>query len=300
MIALGVSLRLERQALLGDPALRASGDLVETAPVLPDTEGGENEAGEEESGVSLRSFAKAFEKVFVTSGSALRIGTSAVLPGDPASSREVTLWAVRTATAPGGDGIGFGFEGGARFYAPLPPARELRDESAEIYESGAEFPARKQTMTFTRADLNAWARTALAAIDGFLTPTYTAPAFLLDQLTFADPEVEGRLAKILEHKRALAAAIGGSARPVLVEDEADPAADAAAAAKLEQALLDRLSTAFSVTAVGVLPAGAAGWNGTGGAAGHRRASTASRPPPCASRTSTRARGISRSPRRRCR
>ncbi len=251
VIPLAVALRLDRRPLLTDPALRASaGGVSDTTPVMPVTS--EDTA---DPNVSLQAFAAGFERVFATGDSVLRVGTSAALPGESAATREVTLWAVRTARTAGGAGLGFSIADTPSFYAPLPLARTLRNDSAQIdlYATGQPFPDGTETATFTGVDLNAWAQTAFAAIDGFLTPTYAAPAFLVDELTVPDAETKGRLARILAHKQAIAAAIASTAYPILGSSAADDASLRAAAEKLEQALLDRLGTAFTVTAVTVLP-----------------------------------------------
>ncbi len=248
VIPLEVALRLDRQPLLTAPALRArTGGAGDSTPVMPE--------GSSKGAASLKPFAETFEGVFTEKDWGLRVGTSAALPGDSAATRDTTVWAVRTAREKGGPGVGFSIEGDPSFYAPLPAARELANAEAEIgrYTTGKAFPDGMETRAFHGADLNAWAQTALAAIDGFLTPTYTAPAFLVDQLSGGkDPAKEGWLAKILEHKEAIAAAIAKTTRPILAGSATDSESVEAAAKKIEQALLDRLSNAFTLTAATVL------------------------------------------------
>lgn len=191
---------------------------------------------------SLDRFVAGAEAALVTSGWQLRIGTSTTAPSGGGVIRQ-TLWAVRMAK-PGGQGLGYTIEPGPSFYAPEPLAKALRDGPVAIarYETGGGLGANTETLQFAGVDLNTWARQALSAVDAFLTPTYTAPASVVD---------EPRLAKILGHRDTLAAAIARTVKPVLESSKTDEPSVAAAADRLHQALRDQLGSAFAVTAVTV-------------------------------------------------
>jgi len=246
VIPVSLSFTLTRQAALADPALRvAPGGLADRTEVLPRT----NESNDPN--VSLHDFAAKAEAVFETADWQLRIGTSAAAPG-ASGTDGLGLWAVRMAKTPG-SGLGYAIQPGASFYATEPLATALRDFPANIgvYQTGQKFPAASDALTFAGVDPNAWAQQAFSAVDAFLSATYAAPAFVVDQLLFSDPENEGYLAKILEHKKTLAGAVSSTVKPILVTSAVDKDSVDAAKDKLYQALLKQLSAASTITAITV-------------------------------------------------
>lgn len=238
VIPLRLAFTLTRQSGLVDPALRPiAGGLADTTPIHPATS-----ADSADDTVTLLAFAQAFETAFVTADWQLRVGTATS-----------DVWAVRMATTPGA-GLGYEIQSAPSFFAPKPVAVTLKSGSAEIdvYATGKPFPDSKQTLKLAGADMNAWTQTAFQEIDAFLTATYAAPAFILDQLVVPDdPEKNGYLAKILEHKRTLADAVARTVAPILESSADDAATRAAAAEKMRQALLNQLGAAFTVTAITV-------------------------------------------------
>jgi hypothetical protein len=232
-------------------SLRIEGRERETTAVRPAADAGDDPK------VFLRSFAAEFERVFEAADSTLRIGVGAPAPGAFAATRDFPLWAVRTRRAPEGPGLGFSLVDEPAFYAPQPPARSARSGEARVgaYVSNKPFPAGSRKLSFADVDLEAWAGTALGAIDDFLD-AYAEPALRVDQLTVPNPEAEGRLAKILAHKKTIARSIAARVEPILAAGAPDEASREAARGKVEEALRERLSRLSDFPAaacVAVLP-----------------------------------------------
>lgn len=263
IIKLDVAFMMRRQADLSDPALRVIEDGLEVATVirpymdLPDETDTTSSVGDGATPPpqNIGVFAAALERVFIDSAWQLRVGTGASDPDQPRTSETFSVWAVRMGRQPG---VGLTYTVGSElsYYAPMPVANELRTDTVVLngYTTGRPYPdGQTPPVTFTGVDMNVWANTALTAIDTFLTPTFASPAYILDNLLFADPENEGYVAKILEHKEKLAGAIASTVRPILVTSATDAETQAAAREKMYQALLNRLSNAYLVTAVTVVP-----------------------------------------------
>ncbi|MEV7595929.1 LysM domain-containing protein [Kitasatospora sp. NPDC089797] len=247
IVPLTLTLTLTRRDELVDPALRATPVHADTTAIMPI--GGADDSTE----VSLRTFAEGMQEAFRTADWQFRVGTSAATTAHGADDG-ATLWAVRMGLTPG-KGLGCTVQGGPGFYAPKPLATALREVTATIgrYTTGQPFTPASRSLTFTGIDPNVWARRALTAIDAFLSPTFTSPARIVDQLTTTDPERNGALPQILEQKKRLAAAIAATVAPILVDSPTDGLTLTAAADKMEQALLDHLGAAYTVSAVTVLP-----------------------------------------------
>lgn len=248
VFALSVEFTLERRPELCDPVLRVlPGGAAATAPVMPAATGGDTDPA-----LSLRAFATALESTVRTEAWTLRVGTSTPDPAtDGGAVRPV--WAVRMAGTSGA-GLGYRIGDTPAFYAPRPLSVTLADGSGPVarYEGADTGLGTSVETSFTGVDLNAWAAQALEAVDTFLGPGCTGPALVLDRLTgVADPEQNGSLARLLRAKRTLASAIARTVTPLLAASLDDPLGREAAAGTLEQALLDRLGVAYTVSAVAV-------------------------------------------------
>lgn len=259
IIELSLSFKLERQAALADPGLQSlHGGLSAKSRIAPYTTAPSSPA-DSISSQTLDVFADAFEAAFATASWQLRLGLG---PADPAQVQNdpFTVWAVRFGNE-SGTGITYGFASlpstGATFWAPAPVASSLVTASAvlSVYETGKAYPVISSPppppVTFTAVDLNIWAANVLATIDAFLSPSLATPAFIVDTLTFADPDNDGYLAQILASKESLAATIAGTVTPIFAGS--DPSGHQAAIDVLQQALLNQLSNATIVTAVIVVP-----------------------------------------------
>ncbi|CAM0553739.1 hypothetical protein EHLJMEHL_03833 [Vreelandella titanicae] len=220
--------------------------------------------------VALTEFALRFEKTFQTENWQMRVGTGSPDPSASSTSRGSTVWAVRMAKPDAATPAGIGYKIGntASYFAPLPIASNLVTIEVDLrpYETGTPYSASDSgtLTTFTSVDPNVWLEEALTAVDDVLAASFSTPLYQLDRLlgltdapeTTQDglpiePEKTGYLWRLLEHKKTLAHAISSTATSVLVggDDSLQPAA----IEKLKQALLNRLSSANSLTAVAVLP-----------------------------------------------
>ncbi len=272
IIRLDLAFMLRRRAELTDPAIRVLPDGLEVATIVrplmddtaedstipPVTDDGEPVPPSQD----ITLFADALEAVFVTADWQMRVGTGAADPSQPRTSETFSVWSVRMGS---GTGTGLTYTVGSdpSYYAPMPVATELRTDTVTLneYATGTQYPSGQTApVVFTGVDMNVWANTALSAIDNFLTPTFASPAYILDNLYFTDPEKEGYVAKILEHKRVLADAIASTVRPILVTSATDDRTKDAAREKMYQSLLNRLSNAYLVTAVVVVPVSDASTN----------------------------------------
>jgi len=267
IIELSLALTLERQSELCDSSLRAieggTSATTEIKPLMdaPSTNKGDKQESKSSSGdnpnpQNLVYFANTFEPIFQTGDWQMLVGSSAPDPSAPRGSQTPTIWAVRMGKK---QGVGFYYEIGdqASFYAPKPIAQTLETATASInnYTSGKSYPdGDSVSKTFTGVDLNSWANTALAAIDTFLAPNFANSAFIVDSLLVSDPEKDGCLAKILQHKQTLSGAIAQTTIPILNTSANDYFSLSAAREKLRQSLLNRLSNAFITTAITVFSA----------------------------------------------
>jgi hypothetical protein len=271
IIQLDVVFSLTRQAALSDPALRVLPDGLTAStticplmddptasPALQPASDGEQIPPPQD----LTAFANAFEKVFVNDDWQMRVGTGAALPDQPRTSEMFSVWAVRMGKK-SGYGLTYDIGSQASFYASQPVATELMTDTVQLYQyvTGSVYPSGETVpVSFTGVDMNVWANTALSSIDNFLTATFSSPAYIIDNLFYSDPEKDGYVARILKHKEMLANAIASTVRPILETSATDQATRGAAEEKLRQALLNRLSNAFIVTAVTVLPVSDASTN----------------------------------------
>jgi LysM repeat protein len=258
VIELSLSLSLERQKALCDASLRVIEGGTSAATVIsplmevPQTGVDCNNTNPTAPSQNIGIFADAFEGVFLTGDWQMRVGTSAPDPSQPRGKQTSAVWAVRMGKKPN---VGFHYEiqNQASFYAPKPVAKTLQTAIVSIgkYSTGSKFPGSSAKMTFTGVDLNAWANSALAAIDTFLAPGFATPAFIVDSLLNDKPEKDGYVAKILKCKEKLSNAIAATVVPILQTSADDEISLAAAQEKLRQSLLNRLSNAFITTAVTV-------------------------------------------------
>lgn len=219
--------------------------------------------------VALTEFALRFEKTFQTENWQMRVGTGSPDPSASSTGNGSTVWAVRMAKPDAATPAGIGYKIGntASYFAPLPIASNLVTIEVDLlpYETGTPYPVADSgtLITFISVDPNIWLEEVLTAVDDVLTATFSTPLYQLDRLLGLtddpatqdglpiEPEKTGYLWRLLEHKKTLANAISSTATSVLVggDDSLRPTATE----KLKQALLNRLSSANSLTAVTVLP-----------------------------------------------
>jgi LysM repeat protein len=158
------------------------------------------------------------------------------------------------------------------FFALPPLCRELisRTVKVPIYQSGGATPlSEPQQRSFRAIDVQAWASSALAAIDLVLSAPYAAPAFALTRGPDGTSEAFDRL---VAAKKTLAGKIAGGLTQIV--PTADPQPDPVAARRsLRQSLAANLTAGWDTAAVLQLPTGvSATFSGAGeDRGGHRLA-----------------------------
>jgi hypothetical protein len=241
VVPVKVTLKLARPPELvyesdGGPVKNSLENEIVIAPEL--------EAGES---VRLRSYAEAFEAAFANwdgAGGSARLavrsdrqdlGEGAALP---------PLSALRISAA---KGIDVHLEAGKAAYFSLAPLNvELVGGTAEVPVYDAELKVEKEDkMTFGGIDLDLWGEAFLAAMDEALSPAIGTTVAALDPATYGE---------LMLAKSVLAEALAAGVEPVY-EGEGALAGDRDSAREaFRQAVLGRLSAAFSLTAIAQVPA----------------------------------------------
>ncbi|CAN96288.1 hypothetical protein predicted by Glimmer/Critica [Sorangium cellulosum So ce56] len=248
IFALEVSIVVERPASQVDTAfVGTAAERISTlvSPRAAAKEGAETQA--------LAAFARDLEAAYVDGDVFLKVA-SGRSQRDTADAP--TVWIVRLRTKPGSPadpGIGFAATGPARYYAPRPLANVLisrGDVPILAYDprTGVDWDSPKET-AFSGIAMDTWGRTALAALDRFLSPDVAGAAFLID---YVDPEENGYLQKLLQVKADLAADIAQTLEPILQIpplDPDDPAPLDDASETMRQQILAKAENAYIVSAI---------------------------------------------------
>ncbi|MFF5210125.1 LysM peptidoglycan-binding domain-containing protein [Streptosporangium sp. NPDC000396] len=228
---LEVTVTIARQPDLADAAATAGGltDVVSaTSALVPDLADYGDLAG----------FATAIE----TALAPLRLKLAAGPDPDGAQRR---LWMIDF----GSDGFAQVAVQGTtpRFYALPPIGRELTSGpvSIKLYDpKTGTLSDDPVTRTFASIHLDTWMRTALEAIDLFLSPVVAAPAFRLNPSAFTT---------LVQSKGVIAAALRDRVAEILLDPAPDPAGLAAAQQALYESMLTTLSSAYTTDAVVQFP-----------------------------------------------
>ncbi|MCU9952106.1 LysM peptidoglycan-binding domain-containing protein [Burkholderia sp. BKH01] len=196
--------------------------------------------------LGLAAFATTFEQALSTPGAfRLKVATGMDRTLPALSGAGSSVWAVRLGLA-AGQAISYAITdaGHPAVFAPQPASNRLISRTqVPIYDytTGKGISATPSRHTdFTDVDLDTWCAQVFAAVDGLLTPQFTAPIQIVGELKSAD-----YLQSILDGKKGLAQLAKLWMIPVFAGDSADP--DAARAAFYQQ-LLVRLSAAYTTRA----------------------------------------------------
>lgn len=187
----------------------------------------------------LTVFAQNFEQVFAGFDGATGLVKLASRTGNSdfsASDTASYLWAVKWSET---QGINLKFQPGQFVYYTLSPLSNqlLPNQQAEITTYDDQLNADTQNKTFTNIDVDAFAIDFLSAVDEMLDPELAAAMAKADSVTYAS---------IMQAKANLAATLKKGLIPVFdgQSGQEDSAMDC-----FEQALLSKLSTAYTVSAV---------------------------------------------------
>ncbi len=241
LIALDVGLTLMRNSLLVEPLIAGLPDGVAVrSGIAPQTN-----LASESSSSSYTLFATALETVLQTATWEMKAGAGLSKSGSASGQGLQQLFAVRFGKS-AGNGIYFQIGEKASYYAPLPIAKSLENDTVTVNIYPANQPHK---ISFNGIDLNLWFSACLNAIDKFLSATYAPAAFILDkQNGIDDPLVDGELGKILLAKQNLADAISNTVSPILSSSATDADSIAAARSTMQQQLLNTLAPAFNAGA----------------------------------------------------
>ncbi|MGC3028960.1 LysM peptidoglycan-binding domain-containing protein [Burkholderia sp. DN3021] len=196
--------------------------------------------------LGLAAFAATFEQALSTPGAfRLKVATGVDRTLPSVSGAGSTVWAVRLGLA-AGQAISYAITdaGQPAVFAPQPASNRLisrTDVPIYDYTTGkgiSTTPSRRTN--FTDVDLDTWCAQVFAAVDGVLTPQFTAPIQIVGELKSTD-----FLQTILDGKKGLAQLAKLWMIPVFAGESADPgpARDA-----FYQQLLVRLSAAYTTRA----------------------------------------------------
>ncbi len=214
---------------------------------------------------ALQGFAQLFEKAYAgfAPGARLKLLEGRQAQTVPGRQRQAgRLWALRWGEGAGVDVVFPNAAGGSGepvYFASPPLSTKLEEGTFPVRGYGDDGkPGSPKDRSFSRVDLDAWARDFLHAVDALLAPRSSAAIATLDGAAYV---------ALMEAKDAIASAIRGRLTNVLAEQVGDGDARAAEE-RFEQTLLVRLSNAYSTSAVVQVPVTVAVEGGVG--AGARR------------------------------
>ncbi len=226
---------------LGEPGVQRAVTLV--VPLTEKTD----RVQEDDSYYTLEQFAKDFESAYPNT----KIAVSSADLNDPAKDSIKNVWVAQF----GSNGIQYSIDkGNPLFFAPIPLANQLiTGTNFTVYPymrgTGIDFD-HAFIKTFAGIDLDVWARTFLEAVDQFLTPMYTVPAFIVDQVLGTTYYRD-----VLDAKKQIAAAYAADDNPLVQNLKVDQSGSAyeanrkVAAETLQQVLLTTLASAYTTTAI---------------------------------------------------
>jgi LysM repeat protein len=232
--AISVDVVLARDPRLIDPAF-VSNPAVATATCPIVAEPVDNANGD----LSLAAFATALETALP--GVRVAVGDPAG-EDDPPTARRV--WALNFGN-PAGPAVTFGFDGAGTQYFALPPlSTSLSGGTVNVtpYVSGQGLTGVPVPQNFHAVDLDVWLSAFASAVDTFLSPTQAVPAYALNPASTL---------AVIAAKRRLATALANRATWVFDQNSGGNQADAIEAAR--QAMLNQLSSAFSVSTIVQVP-----------------------------------------------
>lgn len=200
---------------------------------------------------SLSDFATQFEKTLMQ-GSNWMLKLATGMPDSSSSSAARSIWAVRWGLAQG-QNLWCAIQGQPLFYAPAPLANTLVSYpvvSIAPYTTGKGLQEDQSVnKAFSDIDMDTWGRAFLEAVESFLSPEYSVPAFLTGKINTKLDYVQ----KVLDDKKKLASYISQKvtnvmAAPVPTADQLKNAQE-----RMEQQFLNNLVNAYTIDAAVQFP-----------------------------------------------
>jgi hypothetical protein len=200
---------------------------------------------------SLGDFATQFEKT-LTQGSNWMLKLATGMPDSSSSSAARSVWAIRWGLAQG-QNLWCGIQAQPLFYAPAPLANTLVTYpvvSIAPYATGKGLQEDQSVnRAFSDIDMDTWGRAFLEAVEGFLSPEYSVPAFLTGKLNTSVDYVQ----KVLDDKKKLALYISQKVTNVMAAPAPDGAQLQNAQERMEQQFLNNLVNAYTIDAAVQFP-----------------------------------------------
>lgn len=200
---------------------------------------------------TLGDFATQFEKT-LTQGSNWMLKLATGMPDSSSSSAARSLWAIRWGLAQG-QNLWCGIQAQPLFYAPSPLANTLVSYpvvSIAPYTTGKGIDLDQSVnKAFSDIDMDTWGRAFLEAVEGFLSPEYSVPAFLTGKLNTTVDYVQ----KVLDDKKNLAAYISQKVTNVMAAPTPNTAQLQNAQERMEQQFLNNLVNAYTIDAAVQFP-----------------------------------------------
>jgi LysM repeat protein len=195
------------------------------------------------SGYSLADFATLLQ----TAMPGLQVATgNPVAEGDSVTNS--TIWGVNFGSSYGANQINYQFDGASTQYFAIPPlSTSLMAGSAMIqpYTSGKDLGT-AASQTFQAVDLDSWLNTFLQAVDLFLTPTYAAGAYAIDQAMSTTYVTD-----VVGYKQTIADNVAAPLTYILSNGSGGSTSDAVEA--MTQQLLLQLGNAFTINTLVQVP-----------------------------------------------
>jgi hypothetical protein len=199
--------------------------------------------------LGLTAFARSFQQALSDGDQLLKVAVGSDR-GSAGPGATTALWAVRVGVTKDKPVSYRLTQASARrpaVFAPRPAANRLQTRTVEIreYVSGTGLVDPPREREFTGVDMDVWCRALFTAVDGVLTPRYTAALQILARQPF-NGEPRDWLGELLAAKRRLVEAAVPWMIPVYADQETlDPGT---AREGYRQALLSRLSNAYTTRA----------------------------------------------------
>lgn len=200
---------------------------------------------------TLGDFATQFEKTLVQ-GSNWMLKLATGMPDSSSSSAARSIWAIRWGLAQG-QNLWCSIQAQPLFYAPAPLANTLVTYpvvSIAPYATGKGLQEDQSVnKAFSDIDMDTWGRAFLEAVEGFLSPEYSVPAFLTGKLNTKVDYVQ----KVLDDKKKLALYISKKVTNIMVAPEPNAAQLENAQERMKQQFLNNLVNAYTIDAAVQFP-----------------------------------------------
>ncbi len=234
--------------------------ITQVAPYLAKKDNGT--AADDTQPLTLKEFAQAFETALSDQQTQVKLATGVDRFKLTGQNNGDALWAVRLSKnqdVNAGMWINIENPTSPVIYSARPISKTLisrKDVNIWTYKTGESLDLTGSDFSksvFTNIDVDRWMQTFLEAVDRYLSPSYTSPTLILQNIMGQTGD-ETYLNKITELKKSIAGNLSSLLTPVLKGQSANDTQKSSAQETYKQALLERLSNAYAPSAVLQFPA----------------------------------------------